>query len=238
MTDEPREGPGDGPARPRVAGRLTGAHRGRRLGADARDRGRADRRAAAAPVPGPRCAHRRRADRLLPARRLRRQQQRRRHRPDRRLLLRDGLALDHRLRRRGAGDRVRAAVDDPRHHAPAAAVPHRPGRHHGRAAHRTVPSGVPHQPLEVPRAQPRRGRGLRDEGPGRGHHAARGRARRRPHRRRRHRPRTARRGVRARAGDRARRRDPVVGAAHGRAAARDGPGRRHQPRRHGRAWSP
>ena len=31
-------------------------------------------------------------------------------------------------------------------------VPHRPGRHHGRAAHRALAAVVPHLPLEVPRA--------------------------------------------------------------------------------------
>ncbi len=143
-TDQGSGGPG---SRPHAGG----ARRRRGRGGDARPAPRAARGARPAHVDRPRRPPRGRAPRVRAARRLPRRQ-RHADRPRRRPLLRDRVPLDDRLRGHRPGDRGRAAVDDPRDHAAARAVPHRPGRHHRRAAHRALAPGVPHQPLEVPRA--------------------------------------------------------------------------------------
>ena len=118
----------------------------------ARGRRGTGRVAAAAARRRPGLALPRRADRLARRRGLRRQQQRQPDLVQRRLLLRDGVALHHRLRRHRPGLPASPAAHHAGDHAAAAAVPHRPGRHHRRAPHRALPAVVPHFALEVPRA--------------------------------------------------------------------------------------
>ncbi len=183
---------------------------------------------------GGRRAVRGRAARLPRPRRLPRQQRRRPVVPRLRLL-RDRLAVDHRLRRHHAGERVRPAGQHPGHHPAAGPVPHRPGRYHARGAHRALPAGVQAATMEVEGARSRGGRRLRHQGPVGGQLGALRRRRAGAHRRGGHRPVHARRRVRAGAGHRARLRHPIGRAAGRRRAARPGGRRGREPGRLGGA---